>query len=303
MAFDRGALGTGTGSRKPWRMSSFQAIRPALELARDAVFERSQGGSAFRIGVVLGSGLGAFGDGLQDLIQIPYADIPGMPTPRVAGHAGTLCLGRVEGIPLACLQGRVHAYEGHPIGDVVFGVRLLHALGCRAVLLTNAAGGIRRGLAPGDLLVITDHLNWMGTNPLVGPNDPAGPRFLDLSRAYDPALVDAAERAAAAVGVPLTRGIYAAMLGPSYETPAEIRMLERLGADAVGMSTVPEVIALRHLGVRVGAVSCITNLAAGLTTSSLDHAEVEATAARSRAGFTAVLTRWVLEASALLEGT
>ncbi len=269
----------------------------ALVAARDAVLARAQGA---RVGVVLGSGLGAFGDGLGDLLRIPYAEIPHLPRASIPGHPGNLCLGTVGGVRVACLQGRVHLYEGHPPSAVVLGVRLLAELGCRAVLLTNAAGGIGEGLAPGSLLVITDHLNLMGVNPLVGPNDPAGPRFPDLTRAYDPDLVAAAERAARAVGVPLARGVYAATLGPSYETPAEVRMLRALGADAVGMSTVPEVIALRHRGVRVGAMSCITNLAAGLGPSVLDHAEVEATARAARDRFVRVLSRWVVESGALV---
>ncbi len=265
--------------------------------ARDAVLARAPGA---RVGVVLGSGLGAFGDDLADLVRIPYAEIPHLPRAGVPGHSGNLCLGNVDGVRVACLQGRVHLYEGHPPSAVVLGVRLLAELGCRAVLLTNAAGGIGEGLSPGSLLVITDHLNLMGINPLVGPNDPAGPRFPDLTRAYDPELVNAAERAARAAGVPLARGVYAATLGPSYETPAEVRMLRVLGADAVGMSTVPEVIALRQRGVRVGAMSCITNLAAGLGASGLDHAEVEATARAVRDRFVTVLSRWVVETGALV---
>lgn len=246
------------------------------------------------IGLVLGSGLGAFADGLDDLLKVPYGRVPYMPQSAVVGHAGNLCLGRVGGAEVACLQGRVHTYEGHPLERVVFGVRLLSALGCRAVLITNAAGGISDKLAAGDLMLITDHLNLMGRNPLVGPNDDAaGPRFPDMTRAYDEALCEAARRAAADSSVKLAEGVYAAMLGPSYETPAEIRMLATLGADAVGMSTVPEAIALRHRGVRVGAMSCITNLAAGLSGALLDHREVEDTARRTRQAFTQVLGRWV----------
>jgi purine-nucleoside phosphorylase len=255
------------------------------------------------IGLVLGSGLGAFADGLDDLLKVPYAEVPYMPRSAVVGHAGNLCLGRVGSAEVACLQGRVHTYEGHPLDRVVFGVRLLAALGCRAVLITNAAGGISERLAAGDLMLITDHLNLMARNPLVGPNDDAaGPRFPDMTRAYDEALCDAARRAAADVSVKLAEGVYAAMLGPSYETPAEIRMLATLGADAVGMSTVPEVIALRHRRVRVGAMSCITNLAAGLSGALLDHKEVEETARRTRQAFTEVLGRWVELAHAEVQG-
>jgi purine-nucleoside phosphorylase len=251
-----------------------------------------------RVGIVLGSGLGGFADELASVTRLPYAEIPEMPRSLVVGHTGNLCVGSVSGVPVACLQGRAHVYEGHAQSRAVFGVRVLAALGCRTVLLTNAAGAIAASFVPGDLMLITDHLNLMGDNPLRGANFGDGPRFPDLSHAYDLALQDFARQAAKSSGVVLREGIYAAMLGPSYETPAEIRMLRALGADAVGMSTVPEVIALRHLGVRVGAVSCITNLAAGISEQPLDHSEVEATARRSRQAFTDVLTRWIALAGA-----
>jgi purine-nucleoside phosphorylase len=251
------------------------------------------------VGVVLGSGLGAFGDTLSGLAKLPYADIPHMPRSTVIGHAGNLCLGRIGEIPVACLQGRVHLYEGHAPDRATFGARLLAALGCRAVLLTNAAGGIHPDFSPGDLMLIVDHLNLTATNPLTGANDDAlGPRFPDLSRAYDPALCQAARRAAGERSVRLREGVYACMLGPSYETPAEIRMLRTLGADAVGMSTVLEVIALRHQSIRVGAISCITNLAAGISPTPLDHAEVEAIAHQTRDRFVSLLERWVELAAA-----
>ncbi|WP_044986420.1 purine-nucleoside phosphorylase [Sorangium cellulosum] len=246
------------------------------------------------VGVVLGSGLGGWGDELSGLVKVPYAEIPGMPRPAVEGHAGFLCAGRVGDVPVACLQGRAHLYEGHPPAKAVFGVRMLARLGCRAVLLTNAAGGINPGFGAGDLMLLTDHLNLMGTNPLVGPNDDAlGKRFPDMTYAHDPRLLDLARAAASDAGVPLREGVYAGLLGPTYETPAEIRMLRTLGADAVGMSTVPEIIALRHMGVPAAAISCITNLAAGLTQRELDHKEVEETARRARARFTALLSAWV----------
>jgi purine-nucleoside phosphorylase len=245
------------------------------------------------IGIVLGSGLGAFGDALGDVVKIPYADIPHMPCVSVPGHAGNVCVGQVGDATVACLQGRVHLYEGHPPARVVFGVRLLAALGCRAVLLTNAAGGIGAGLSPGDLMLITDHLNLTGQNPLVS-HDPAGaPQFPDMTHAYDPALSALARRAADAQGLVLKQGVYAGLLGPSYETPAEIRMIRQLGADAVGMSTVSEVIALRQLGVPVAAVSCITNLAAGLGGALLDHADVQRVARETRARFVSLLNGWV----------
>ena len=252
-----------------------------------------------RVGLVLGSGLGGFADGLDGCVRIPYADIPDMPRPLVVGHAGNLCTGSVAGVAVACLQGRAHLYEGHTPARAVFGVRLLAQLGCGVVLLSNAAGGIHASFAPGDLMLITDHLNLIGDNPLRGPNFGAGPRFPDLSQAYDLELLSLAREAARGAGVLLREGVYAAMLGPSYETPAEIRMLRALGADAVGMSTVPEVIALRQLGVRIGAVSCITNLAAGISEQPLDHREVEATARLSQSAFSRLLSRWVVAAGGL----
>jgi purine-nucleoside phosphorylase len=264
------------------------------ELAEAVRHVRAAGATAPRVGVVLGSGLGAFGDTLGGLTKLPYAEIPHMPRSAVVGHAGNLCLGSVGNVPVACLQGRVHVYEGHGLERATFGARLLAELGARAVLLTNAAGGIHPDFAPGDLMLITDHINLTAQNPLVGPNDDAvGPRFPDLSQAYDVALGAAARRAAQEKNLTLREGVYACMLGPSYETPAEIRMLRTLGADAVGMSTVPEVIVLRHRGVRVGAMSCITNLAAGISPTPLDHAEVEAIARQTRDRFVGVLERWV----------
>ena len=244
------------------------------------------------LGVVLGSGLGAFADALTDRSAIATADIPNSPVPRVAGHAGKLCFGRVGAARIACFQGRVHLYEGYALDEVVFQVRLLALLGCRAVLLTNAAGGIRGDLGPGDLMLISDHLNLTGKNPLVGPVDLRGPRFPDMTQAYDPALRVLARDAASAASLDLKQGVYAGLLGPSYETPAEIRMLRAMGADAVGMSTVLEVIALRQWGVRTAAVSAITNHAAGLSSENLDHKDVEAVAARMRSVFVDFLMRW-----------
>lgn len=246
------------------------------------------------VGVVLGSGLGAFGDTLEDLVKIPYADIPKMPVSRVLGHSGNLCLGRVNGVEVACMQGRVHLYEGHEPERVVFGVRLLARLGCKAVLLTNAAGGIHPALQPGDLMLIVDHINMTGKNPLLGPNvDTLGDRFPDMTHAYDRGLCDAARRAARLESLTLHEGVYLASLGPSYETPAEVRMARMLGADAVGMSTVPEIIALRHMRVRAAAISCITNLAAGISPTPLDHREVEMVASQTREAFVRLVARWV----------
>jgi purine-nucleoside phosphorylase len=239
------------------------------------------------VGVVLGSGLGAFAERLEGAVAIPYAEIPGFPVARVAGHAAQLVVGRLVtphgAAVVAAMQGRVHMYEGWSAEDSAFGVRVLAGLGVRALLLTNAAGGVDPSLAPGDLVRITDHLNLTGQSPLVGENDEQlGPRFPDLSAAWDPALGALLDRSAAATGVALKRGVYAGMLGPSYETPAEVRMLRTLGADLVGMSTVVEAIAARHMGVRIAGLSVVTNLAAGLAPAPLSHAEVQAAADRVR---------------------
>lgn len=266
---------------------------PSVERAASAV--RAQSPEPPTIGVVLGSGLGGWTQQLSEPQAVPYPSIPGMPLTRVPGHAGALWLGRSGGARVACLAGRVHAYEGHPLERVVFGVRLLAALGCRAVLLTNAAGGIRSDLGAGCFMLVTDHLNLSGRNPLVGVHGDHGPPFVDMTTAYDLDIRRAALRAASRVGVTLAEGVYAGVLGPSYETPAEIRMLRALGADAVGMSTVSEVIALRERGVPVGAVSCITNAAAGLGAAELSHDDVQRTAAEARARFEALLSAWVAE--------
>ncbi len=269
-----------------------------VERAAAAVRQRC-GGAAASVGVILGSGLGSWADTLEERRVIPYADIPGMPQPRVVGHAGNLVVGVLGGARVACLQGRAHAYEGHDMSSVVFGARVLARLGVRTALITNAAGGIRAGFTPGDLMLITDHLNLMGRNPLVGPNDERlGVRFPDMTEAYAADVREMARAAAREVGTKLQEGVYAGLLGPTYETPAEIAMLRALGADAVGMSTVPEVIALRHMGVSVGAMSCITNLAAGMSSQKLDHSEVEATARSSREAFVGVLSGWAVRAAA-----
>jgi purine-nucleoside phosphorylase len=277
--------------RARWIAGYAWSMSRSNDVATAAAALTARSGEKPLVGVVLGSGLGAFGERLQE--RVAYEDIPGMPTAHVAGHPGFLRFGRVGGTHVACLQGRVHLYEGYSAETVVFPVRLLAALGCRAVLLTNAAGGISGGLAAGDRMLIVDHLNLTGSNPLVGAGQPLGRSpFIDMGHAYDARFGELAAVAAADVDVALKRGVYAGLLGPSYETPAEIRMLRAMGADAVGMSTVLEVIALRQLGVRVGAISCITNLAAGISTVPLDHAEVQAIAALTAPSFVALLERW-----------
>ena len=269
-----------------------------LERLDEAVaLVRSRGALAPQVGVVLGSGLGGFADALDERTAIPFGEIPHFPAATVAGHGGALVLGRSAGVPVAVLKGRVHFYEGYSLQDVVFPVRMLGRLGVKTLLLTNAAGGINARFAPGELMVIEDHLNLLG-NPLLGPNEDAlGPRFPDLSEAYDRCLRDVVQAACEAVGVRCHRGVYVAMTGPSYETPAEIRMARALGADAVGMSTVPEVIAARHMGLRVAGLSCITNLAAGVSDRKLDHAEVLETGRRVGTALLQVLARIVAQAA------
>jgi purine-nucleoside phosphorylase len=258
------------------------------------------GGRKPQVGVVLGSGLGAFGDSLEDVVKVPYAELPHFPPSGVVGHAGNACFGNVSGVSVFCMQGRAHYYEGHSMRAVVHGVRVMARMGVKCVLLTNAAGGLDPTHAPGDFMLIDDHVNLSGTNPLLGANEEGlGPRFPDLTAAYDPGLREAALRVAQREGIALKRGVYAWLTGPTYETPAEVRLLRGLGIHAVGMSTVPEVIALRHMNVPVAAVSCITNLAAGLGGKTLDHSEVEETARARRADFIRLLTQWIRESVAL----
>jgi len=253
-----------------------------------------------RVGLVLGSGLGAFADKLEGLVKIPYRDLPHMPSSAVPGHAGNLCFGHVGDVPVVCMQGRVHLYEGHPVDKVVQGVRTMARMGVKCVLLTNAAGGVEPSWSAGDLMLVNDHLNLTGVSPLLGQNDDTlGPRFPDMSVAYDLELRRALKDVASKTGIAIREGVYAALLGPSYETPAEVRMVRMLGAQAVGMSTVPEVIALRHMDVRVGTLSCITNLAAGITANPLSHEEVEATARARQPQLLALLDGWVARAGAL----
>lgn len=243
-----------------------------------------------RVAVVLGSGLGGFAAEVENAVEIPYGEIPGWPVSTALGHAGTLVLGTFAGVPLAVMKGRAHLYEGHPADRVVFGVRVLGRLGAGALVLTNACGGVREDLAPGDLVLVSDHLNLQGASPLVGPNDDnLGPRFPDLSSAYDPALRAIAHAAAGRLGQSLSEGVYAAWLGPAFETPAEIRMIRTLGGDLVGMSTVPEVLAARHLGIRCLAISCVTNMAAGILPEPIEAEHVLAVGAQAQGRLTALL--------------
>ncbi|MEO8430044.1 MAG: purine-nucleoside phosphorylase [Acidobacteriota bacterium] len=267
---------------------------PALSsrLTAAAAFIRKRSAAAPAVGLVLGSGLGGFARALDDRVAIPFADIPHFPVSTgVVGHAGELVLGSVGGTPVAVLSGRVHFYEGRTMAEAVFPARVLARLGVRAVLLTNAAGGIRVTWRPGTLMLLTDHINAFGTNPLIGANEEdLGPRFPDMTNVYDPALRRVIHAAAAKLRIPLKDGVYIGLTGPSYETPAEIRAFRRLGADAVGMSTVPEAIALRHAGVRVAGISTITNMAAGILQRPLDHSEVVKTTQRVGERFVRLLT-------------
>jgi purine-nucleoside phosphorylase len=264
------------------------AMMNALLEAKNAVGEQT---GQLDVALVLGSGLGAFADGLDGARPIPYEKIPHMPTSGVSGHAGNLVVGKKGGRRVGAMQGRPHLYEGWSPQEVVFGVRLMALLGARTLIVTNAAGGIGPGLVPGDLMAIADQLNLTGTSSLLGPNDERlGERFVDMSGAYDRDLIETASGVAGALGFELQQGVYAGLLGPAYETPAEVRMLRTLGADAVGMSTVLEVLAARHLGMRVLGISCISNLAAGISDGPLSHAEVEATAARVQSRFESLLS-------------
>ncbi len=251
---------------------------------------RQRAGDVPDIAIVLGSGLGDFADSLADSVVVPYADIPNWPESNVVGHTGQLVIGSAAGKRIAALAGRAHFYEGHPMSTVVFPTRVLGRLGVKQLILTNAAGGLNTSLARGALMVIDDHINLMGTSPLIGPNDDRlGVRFPDMTDVYSPRLRNSADAAGRARGVDVTHGVYAALHGPSYETPAEIRYLRTIGADAVGMSTVPEAIAARHLGMEVLGISCITNMAAGVAPRPIAHEDVLETARRVRGAFIALL--------------
>lgn len=245
-------------------------------------------------GVVLGSGLGGFADAVESPVAIPYDQIPGWPEATAVGHAGRLVLGTFGDVPVAVMRGRAHLYEGYPPAKVVFGIRVLGALGVRTLVLTNAVGAIDTELVPGQLVLVADHLNLQGSSPLVGPNDDAlGPRFPDMTDAYDPELRAAAREVGVRLGLDLPERVYAAWLGPAFETPAEIRMLRALGADLVGMSTVPEVLAARHMGMRCLALSCVTNMAAGVLPEPIDHERVLEIGAAAADTLTALLRELV----------
>ena len=243
-----------------------------------------------KVGLVLGSGLGAFGDSLTEATRVPYAEIPSFPQSTAIGHAGRLVIGKAGDVAAAAMQGRVHLYEGYSVQQVAFPIRVFGRMGIGAVVITNAAGGIDRGYSQGALVLVRDHINLQGTNPLVGANDDRfGVRFPDMTHAYSKQYRAIAREEAGKLGIELHEGVYAALLGPSYETPAEIEYLRRIGADLVGMSTVAEVIAARHMGMNVLAISCVTNMAAGILDQPLSHAEVMETGERVRGTFEALL--------------
>ncbi len=261
-------------------------------MIREAV-EKIQSRTGVRpsIGVVLGSGLGAFANELSNRVELPYGDIPGWPLSTAIGHAGKLIIGRLCNVDVAVMAGRAHLYEGHTPAQATYGVRVLGALGVRSIVLTNAAGGINEAFQRGGLVLISDHINLQGYNPLVGPNDDEiGPRFPDMSDAYSQEYRETAKRVAAELNIPISEGVYAAMLGPSYETPAEIRFLRIIGADLVGMSTVPEVIVANHMGMKVLGISCVTNLAAGILPQKINHEEVLETGVMVRETLVRLLT-------------
>jgi purine-nucleoside phosphorylase len=243
-----------------------------------------------KIALVLGSGLGAFADEFANATRIPYAKVPHFPRSTAVGHAGQLVIGKVDAIEVAAMQGRVHLYEGYSVKDAAFPIRVFARMGVKAVILTNAAGGIKKEFTQGRLVVLSDHINLQGVNPLSGPNDENfGARFPDMSAAYDKRFRELTLAEGRRLGIELGEGVYAALAGPSYETPAEIRFLKTIGADLVGMSTVPEVIAARHSGIRVLGISCVTNAAAGILDQPLDHHEVLQTAERVKGQFIALL--------------
>jgi len=247
----------------------YQKITEAVQMIKSRYSTQPE------IGLILGSGLGSVADQVKDAVTVPYSEIPHFHTTAVEGHKGQIILGNMNGVSVAILQGRFHFYEGYPMEEVVFPTRTICALGIQTLVLTNAAGAIDTRFRPGDLMLIEDHLNLMGDNPLKGPNlAQLGPRFPDLSEAYNKSCLELFQTVSTELEIPVHKGVYAGLLGPTYETPAEVRMLRVLGADAVGMSTVPETIAANHLGVRVAGISCITNLAAGLSPHKLSHQEV-----------------------------
>jgi purine-nucleoside phosphorylase len=275
----------------------------AEQLAGTGLYERAEHAARIirsrttetpRIAIILGSGLGAFADDFENAVGIPYEDITGFPRSTAEGHAGRLVIGKIDQVPLMAMQGRVHFYEGYSLEQVTFPIRVFKLLGIKTLILTNASGGVNVQFSQGALMIISDHLNLLGDNPLRGPNDTRfGPRFPDMTAVYSPELQEIVIEEAKALNVEVRRGIYAALAGPSYETPAEIHLMRTLGADAVGMSTVPEAIVARHMDLEVLGISCITNMAAGISDEPINHDDVMATGDRVRETFTQLLRKVV----------
>lgn len=285
-------------SARPFETMDFESPVPrvgvaAATRAADHIRAHARMSGAPVAGIVLGSGLGGLADRLEQSVRIPFSRIPGFPSATVAGHAGQLLVGALGGRPVVMLAGRFHMYEGHDASLAAFPVRVLHALGAPVYIASNAAGGVRRTFQPGDLMLIADHMNLMFRNPLIGAAEPGDERFPDMSDPYDRELRALMRASATAIGAPLHEGVYCGLLGPTYETPSEVRMLERLGVDAVGMSTVPEVIMARAIGMRAVAVSCITNKAAGLSHEKLSHAEVMEAGKAVAGRFEGLITEFV----------
>lgn len=260
------------------------------KLKQTTAFLETKNKSKPRVGIVLGSGLGVFVDKIENKVIIPYNEIPHFRKTTVEGHQGQMIFGTVNGTPIVALQGRFHLYEGHDMEDVVYPIRLMGHLGVERVILTNAAGGVNLKYQPGDLIIIEDHLNLMGRNPLIGPNDNSlGPRFPDMGHAYNKEMNSILENVSEKLGKKLARGVYAGVLGPTYETPAEIRMIRTLGGDMVGMSTVPETIAAHHMGMKVCGITCVTNMGAGILDQQLKHEDIKDEAMKAMNHFTSIL--------------
>ncbi|KAA6454943.1 purine nucleoside phosphorylase I, inosine and guanosine-specific [Bacillus atrophaeus] len=256
------------------------------KIEQAAAFIKQHAPQSPKIGLILGSGLGILADEIEGAVKLKYEDIPDFPVSTVEGHAGQLVFGTLEGVSVVAMQGRFHFYEGYSMDKVTFPVRVMKELGVEALIVTNAAGGINTAFRAGDLMIITDHINFMGTNPLIGPNEADfGVRFPDMSSAYDKDLSQLAEKVAQELQIPVQKGVYTAVTGPSYETPAEVRFLRTIGSDAVGMSTVPEVIVAKHAGLRVLGISCISNAAAGILDQPLSHDEVMEVTEKVKSGF------------------
>jgi purine-nucleoside phosphorylase len=264
------------------------------QLKESSTFLKSKISSKPTVGIILGSGLGEFANNIEVEFSVPFSQIPNFQATTVAGHKGNCIIGKVGARSLVALQGRYHYYEGHSMHQVVFPVRCLATMGLETLIITNSAGGLQPGMQSGDLMIIEDHINLMGNNPLIGPNlKELGPRFPDMTEAYDKSLTSKLEKSFQALGLPYKKGVYGGLSGPTYETPAEVRYLRQIGCSAVGMSTVPECIAANHMGMRVVALSCITNLAAGITGQKLSHDEVTTTAKKVERNFSAVLNEFL----------